>query len=126
MGDVVEMKKRETKISDALEEIIKYVKILEQKNSDLKAENDLLKAGNPYTKSLDSLPDVLVAQDIANYLHISRYRAYEYLKISPQYGGILSFETGRSIRCMKADFVEWLNNQKNQKAHGIRKNAREG
>lgn len=125
MGEVIQMRKDETKVTNALDELMNYIKSLEAKVNTLIAENEKLKEVNPFTKEFDALPDVLVAEDIARYLRKSRYTVYEYLKISPEHGGIKSFEAGRSIRCMKSDFAQWLIDQKEKKAHGVRKNARE-
>lgn len=126
MGNVVQLpKSQEVKISDALGELTNYIKVLERQNNALEEEVSKLKEINPFTKMFDGLPDILTAQHIADYLHVSRYTAYQYLKISPEYGGIKSFETGRSVRCMKSDFADWLIAQKEKKAHGVRKNARE-
>lgn len=130
MGNVVQLQrnKTETKFSNvtgALEELTNYIKILESKNDDLQEQNEKLRGVNPCTKMFDELPDILTAQNIADHLHISRYTAYQFLKISPDHGGIKSFEVGKSVRCEKSDFAHWLKEQKEKKAHGVRSQARE-
>lgn len=59
-------------------------------------------------KTFDELPDILTAQDIADYLKISRRRIYELLQINVEHGGIPNFEVGISKRVMKGDFNDWL------------------
>lgn len=124
MGKVVRLPKSEVNVVAALEELADYITFLQDKNAALENENKMLKKASPNTKDLDALPDILTAQDIANYLRISRYTAYQYLKMSPEHGGIKSFETGRSVRCRKIDFVEWLELEQERKAHSVRKNMR--
>lgn len=61
---------------------------------------------------LQELPEVLTAQNIADYLHISRRRVYELLALSPSAGGIPSFSIGSSKRATKDDFSNWLESKK--------------
>lgn len=66
--------------------------------------------------SLGNLPEVLTAQDIADYIGISRRRVYELFQLKPDFGGIPNFELGRSKRVIKNDFVKWIEDKKNEKA----------
>ncbi|WP_216831705.1 helix-turn-helix domain-containing protein [Alkalihalobacterium elongatum] len=63
----------------------------------------------------NELPNVLTAQNIAEYLKISRRRVYELFQLSEEAGGIRCFEIGLSKRVEKEDFVEWLESQKKMK-----------
>jgi len=64
------------------------------------------------TEPMGALPEILTAQDIADYLHISRNTVYEYFKINPEYGGIPCISIGTSRRVDKEDFRDWIKNQK--------------
>ena len=63
----------------------------------------------------ESLPDVLTAQHISDYLGISRRRVYELFQLKPQYGGIPNFEIGMSKRVVKHDLFAWIDNLKKKK-----------
>ncbi|MEA3318444.1 MAG: helix-turn-helix domain-containing protein [Bacillota bacterium] len=63
----------------------------------------------------NQLPDVLVAQDISDYLKISRRRVYELFQLSEEAGGIRCFEIGQSKRVEKEDFLAWLECLKKEK-----------
>lgn len=71
--------------------------------------------------SLDELPEILTAQDIANYLGISRLRVYELFQLLPKAGGIPNFDIGSSKkaskRAIKKDFVQWMEDRKTAKAN---------
>lgn len=71
---------------------------------------------NKKEKTLDELPDILTAQDIADYLKISRRRIYELFQINVIYGGIPNFEIGNSKRVLKEDLVKWIISKKNSKS----------
>lgn len=64
--------------------------------------------------TLEELPEVLKAQDIADYLGLARYTIYEQFKIPQDLGGIPNFQVGKSRRTMKTDFVRWINKQRGQ------------
>ncbi len=66
--------------------------------------------------TLDSLPDVLTAKHIADFLTISRRRVYELFQLKPQAGGIPNFEIGLSKRVDKRDFLNWIETRKQEKA----------
>lgn len=65
--------------------------------------------------TLESLPEVLVAQDIADFLRISRGSVYDLFKIPPEKGGIPNIKIGLSKRVEKADFIKWVAARKAQK-----------
>ncbi len=64
----------------------------------------------------DDLPDILTAQDIASYLHISRRRVYELFQMRESNGGIRSFSIGNSKRVDKQDFIRWIEKRKEEAA----------
>ena len=66
--------------------------------------------------SLDSLSDILTAQDIANYLKISRGSVYELFKLNPEQGGIPNIAIGLSKRVEKVDFLSWIKSKKKGKS----------
>ena len=99
-------------LSEIIFDIGQYVKKLEAENMSLKENITMIKNQDKNQLQLDEIPDVMVAQDIADYMHISRYKVYGLMKTSPEYGAIPCFGSGRSVRCMKADFVQWLELQK--------------
>lgn len=65
--------------------------------------------------TLESLPEILTAQDIASYLRISRGSVYEFLKLKPEHGGIPNIAIGLSKRVEKNDFIKWMKDQKQAK-----------
>lgn len=69
----------------------------------------------PLNKTLESMPDILTARDIAEYLHISRRRVYELFQLHPSQGGITNFDIGNSKRVDKDDFIAWVKALKLQK-----------
>lgn len=70
-------------------------------------------------QSLDELPEILTAQDIAKYLRISRGSVYELFKIRPEQGGIPNIAIGLSRRVEKKDFLNWIEAKKQEKASKI-------
>lgn len=60
---------------------------------------------------MGSLPEILTAQDIADYLRISRRRVYELFQLQPGAGGIPNFSVGRSKRVVREDFGAWIDRQ---------------
>ncbi len=67
----------------------------------------------------ESLPEILTAQHISDYLGISRRRVYELFQLKPEYGGIPNFEIGMSKRVVKDDFFTWIDKQKEKKTQAI-------
>jgi len=61
---------------------------------------------------VDNLPHILTAQEIADFLRIGRKRVYELLDLSPDHGGIPSFNVGRSRRVEREEFRRWLDRRK--------------
>jgi len=72
------------------------------------------------TYTLETLPEILTAQNIADYLVVSRRLVYDLFKKNPSAGGIPNFDIGftekASKRVMKDDFIQWIQDQKNKKA----------
>jgi hypothetical protein len=66
--------------------------------------------------SLDKLPEIITAQNISDYLHISRNRVYELMKLSPEHGGIPVISIGFTKRVRKETFEMWLKNQEKKMA----------
>jgi len=62
--------------------------------------------------TMEELPEILTAQNIADYLTISRRRVYELLEINPEYGGIPCLAIGASKRVDKDDFCQWIEDRK--------------
>lgn len=65
---------------------------------------------------LDEMPEILTAQNIADYLGISRKRVYELFQIKPEHGGIPNFDIGYSRRVRKKDFVAWIDKKVHEKS----------
>lgn len=63
----------------------------------------------------ESLTDTLTAQQISEFLGISRKTVYELLKVPVEQGGIPHYEIGHSKRVEKADFKQWIKQLKEQK-----------
>ncbi|MEN6350309.1 MAG: helix-turn-helix domain-containing protein [Syntrophomonas sp.] len=63
---------------------------------------------------ISEMPEIITAQHIADYLHISRRRVYELLSLAPEAGGIPSIVIGASKRAAKTDFEAWLEIRKNE------------
>lgn len=58
--------------------------------------------------TLNELPEILSAQNIADYLSISRARVYELFQIKNSSGGIPNFSIGATRRVVKIDFIKWI------------------
>jgi hypothetical protein len=67
-------------------------------------------------KTIEDYPEILTAQNIADYLGISRRRVYELFQLPEAHGGIRNFDIGISKRVDKQDFVNWIDTRKNEKA----------
>lgn len=71
-------------------------------------------------KELESLPDIITPQQVANYLQISRKSVYELLSLNPDHGGISSFKIGNSRRVERVDFEDWLRKKRaNFRSKGV-------
>lgn len=55
--------------------------------------------------------EFLTADDISKLLRIDKRRVYELFKLKVEYGGIKCVSIGRSIRVLKTDFENWLNDR---------------
>lgn len=69
--------------------------------------------------SVDELPEVLTAQNIADHLQIGRNTVYTLFQMAPKAGGIPNYEIGYgkkvSKRVDKNDFIRWKESQKQRK-----------
>lgn len=68
---------------------------------------------------IDELPEVLTAQNIADYLVISRRRVYELFQLKQTAGGIPNFDIGASKRVEKKDFIKWIEDRKSEKTQSL-------
>jgi hypothetical protein len=65
---------------------------------------------NPYRgMSIEEMPDVITAQHIGGHLGMSAKAAYNLLHLSPDVGGIRSFNVGKLVRAHKSDYIKWFN-----------------
>ncbi|MEG6521093.1 helix-turn-helix domain-containing protein [Desulfotomaculum sp. 1211_IL3151] len=69
--------------------------------------------------TVETLPDVLTAQHIADFLIISRRRVYELFDIKPEAGGIPNFEIGQSRRVEKQDLISWIKARKREREQKV-------
>ncbi|MGV6934070.1 helix-turn-helix domain-containing protein [Paenibacillus sp. CMM36] len=68
-----------------------------------------MKVNNTHKKiALETLPHVLTAQNISDFLMISRRVVYELMQIPPSKGGIRNFSIGASRRVIREDFIDWV------------------
>lgn len=65
--------------------------------------------------TVETLPAMLTAQNISDFLGISRRIVYELFQKSPAAGGIPNFEIGLSKRVDKQDFICWIEARKAEK-----------
>lgn len=65
--------------------------------------------------TIETLPDILTAQHISDYLGICRRRIYELFQLKPAEGGIPNFDIGFSKRVEKEDFINWIKTRKQEK-----------
>lgn len=60
----------------------------------------------------ETMPEILTARHIAEYLQISRRRVYELFQLKPEAGGIPNFSLGFTKKCSKRakkqDFLDWI------------------
>lgn len=67
------------------------------------------------THTMETLPEILTAQHISDFLGISRRRVYELFQIKAVAGGIPNFKIGFSKRVVKQDFLRWIKARKQEK-----------
>ena len=66
---------------------------------------------------LASLPDVLTARHISDYLHVTTRQVYIWMATAPEHGGLRSFSIGRVTRAYKTDFISWINEKASSTAN---------
>lgn len=64
--------------------------------------------------TLEEMPPVLTAQNIADYLGLARYTVYGLYDEPVECGGIPNFKIGNSRRTLKTDFVEFIEQRKRE------------
>ncbi|WP_318506106.1 helix-turn-helix domain-containing protein [Bacillus sp. T3] len=67
----------------------------------------------------ESLPDFLTAQQISEFLGISRRRVYELFQLHVNHGGIPVLQIGTSKRVEKNDLKQWVIESKKKNQHMI-------
>ena len=100
-------------LATLLEKAAELVRQQAEENQALRAREAEREAARQKWGALADLPDVLTAKEIAGFLRINPTTVYEMFKA----GKIKSFgggANGKSIRCMKADFIDWLENERNR------------
>ncbi|MGG6309845.1 helix-turn-helix domain-containing protein [Paenibacillus macerans] len=70
-------------------------------------------------KNFDQLPDLLTAQNVADYISISRRRVYELFQLPVDRGGIPCIEIGATKRVYKHDLAKWLSSKKPVESEGV-------
>lgn len=76
-----------------------------------------MKKTKEYT-TWESLPDILTAKHISEFLDISRRRVYELFKVDVEHGGIPCFNIGTSTkRVDKVDFEQFVLRLKKKEQH---------
>lgn len=96
-----------------LEQAAELVRRQAEENEALRLKEQAYEQARQKYGTLADLPDVITAKEIAAFLRINQNTVYEMFKA----GKIKSFgggANGKSIRCMKVDFIEWLDRERNQ------------
>lgn len=96
-----------------LEQAAELVRQQEAENEALRQREAEREAARRKYGALADLPDVITAKEIAAFMRVSQCTVYEMFKA----GKIKSFgggANGKSIRCMKTDFIAWLEAERNQ------------
>lgn len=62
----------------------------------------------------DSLPESLTAQQISDFLVVSRKRIYELFRIPAEQGGIPNFKVGTTKKTHKVDLKHWIMKMKQE------------
>ena len=94
-----------------LEKAAELVRKQAEENEALKAREAEREAARRKWGMLADLPDVITAKEIAAFLRVNPGTVYEMFKA----GKIKSFgggANGKSIRCMKVDFIDWLDRER--------------
>jgi hypothetical protein len=102
-----------TDLATLLEKAAELVRKQGEENEALRAREAEREANRRKWGMLADLPDILTAKEIATFLRMRPTTVYEMFragKIKSFGGGV----NGKSIRCMKADFIDWLENERNR------------
>ena len=94
-----------------LEKAAELVRKQAEENEALKAREAEREAARRKWGMLVDLPDVMTAKEVAAFLRVNPNTVYEMFKA----GKIKSFgggANGKSIRCMKVDFIDWLDRER--------------
>ena len=100
-------------IADLLETAARLVRKQEDEIRKLREQEADKAATRRRLGSLADMPDVLTAKDISEFMRVRASTVYAMFKA----GKIRSFgggASGKSVRCMKADFIEWLEHERRQ------------
>lgn len=103
-------------LATLLEKAAELVRKQAEENAALRAREAEREAARKKWGMLADLPDVITAKEIGAFLRINPTTVYEMFKT----GKIKSFgggANGKSIRCLKTDFIDWLERERN-KAYG--------
>lgn len=103
-------------LATLLEKAAELVRKQAEENAALRAREAEREATRKKWGMLADLPDVITAKEIGAFLRINPTTVYEMFKT----GKIKSFgggANGKSIRCLKTDFIDWLERERN-KAYG--------
>lgn len=99
-------------LASLLERAAELVRQQAKENEALRERDRAREADRMKYGMLADLPDVLTAKEIAIFLRVNPTTVYEMFrcgKIKSFGGGV----NGKSIRCMKTDFIEWLDRERN-------------
>ena len=102
-------------LTEIMAELSAHVEQVEAENRELHAELKAIEDARRKHGQLADMPDVLTAQEIATYLRISKQTVYDIMRKPVELGGLPSFggsDSRRSIRCLKTDFMDWLESQR--------------
>lgn len=98
-------------LASLLERAAELVRKQEEENIALRQREQAREANRCKYGMLADLPDVITAKEIAAFLRVNPGTVYEMFKA----GKIKSFgggANGKSIRCMKVDFIDWLDRER--------------
>ena len=100
-------------LATLLEKAAELVRKQAEENEALRAREAEREAARKKWGMLADLPDVITAKEIGAFLRINPTTVYEMFKT----GKIKSFgggTNGKSIRCLKTDFIDWLERERNK------------
>ena len=98
-------------IADLLEKTAQFIRRQDEELADLRQREADREAQRQRLGALADLPDVLTAKDVAIFLRIKPATVYQMFRAGkiPNFGGGAA---GKSVRCMKADLIEWLDRER--------------